>query len=166
MTFCVRIRLTVARQDTIGMLLVETQRVFVQSDSGSEQSRLGRHAHRRTEDSILSIMAAMMPPHTPLSKGRGHQGEQTLPAGLRIRRAHRSCCAPGRSARPDVPFPAVEGRVDLPGFPTAVEIVTLLPVRSDGLHVIALRGARSRIDHLSSIRAIGTPSPTSTRVRG
>ena len=68
MTVLVRIRLTVATQNTVGMLLVETQSVFEQSDPGSEQSRLGRHAHRRTEDSILLIMAAMMPLHMPFSK--------------------------------------------------------------------------------------------------
>ncbi|GLW35208.1 hypothetical protein Areg01_81440 [Actinoplanes regularis] len=68
MTLIVRIRLTVARQSTVGMLLMETQSVFEQCDLGSEQSRLGRHAHRRTEDSILSIMAAMIPPRTSFSK--------------------------------------------------------------------------------------------------
>ncbi|GIJ10459.1 hypothetical protein Van01_36730 [Micromonospora andamanensis] len=68
MTLIVRIRLTVARQSPIGMSLMETQSVVEQSDPGSEQSRLGRHAHRRTEDSILSIMAVMIPPRAHLSK--------------------------------------------------------------------------------------------------
>jgi hypothetical protein len=67
-TVSVRIRLTVARQNTVRMLLVETQSVLEQSNLGSEQSRLGRHAHRRTEDSILSIMAAMIPPSRALQQ--------------------------------------------------------------------------------------------------
>jgi hypothetical protein len=64
----VRIRLTVARQRTVGVLLMETQSVFEQSDLGSEQSRLSRHAHRRTEDSILSITIAMIPPSRALQQ--------------------------------------------------------------------------------------------------
>ncbi|MEV4141690.1 hypothetical protein AB0J72_57245 [Dactylosporangium sp. NPDC049742] len=53
----VRIRCAVTGQDTIRMLPVQTQRV------GEERSGLGRLAHRRTEDSILAIMATIMPPH-------------------------------------------------------------------------------------------------------
>ncbi|MFG1653235.1 hypothetical protein ACGFIE_25230 [Micromonospora sp. NPDC049275] len=69
-TVMVRIRFTVARQSTVGMLLMETQSVLEQGDLGSEQSRLGHHAHRRTDDSILAIMAAMIPPSHTLSKRR------------------------------------------------------------------------------------------------
>jgi hypothetical protein len=45
-------------------LLMETKGVCEQSGLGSERSGLGRHAHRRTEDSILSIMTGMMPLQT------------------------------------------------------------------------------------------------------
>jgi hypothetical protein len=62
------IRLAVTRQNAVRILLMETNGVCEQSDLGSERSGLGRHAHRRTEDSILAIMAAMMPPQTRQSK--------------------------------------------------------------------------------------------------
>jgi hypothetical protein len=65
-TLIVWIRLTIAGQSAVGMVLMETQSVFEQSYLGSEQSRLGRHTHRRTEDSILSIMGAMIPPSRAL----------------------------------------------------------------------------------------------------
>jgi hypothetical protein len=59
--FVVWIRLAVTRQDAVGILLMETKGVCEQSGLRSERSGLGRHAHRRTEDSILSIMTGMMP---------------------------------------------------------------------------------------------------------
>ncbi|MGC1214336.1 MAG: hypothetical protein WA890_24140 [Micromonospora sp.] len=62
------IRLAVTQQNAVRILLMETKGVCEQSRLGSERSGLGRHAHRRTEDSILAIMAAMMPPQTRLSK--------------------------------------------------------------------------------------------------
>ncbi|WP_344619165.1 hypothetical protein [Dactylosporangium salmoneum] len=68
--FVVWIRLAVTRQDAVRILLMETKSVCEQRGLGSERSGLGRHAHRRTEDSILAIMAAMMPPETHLSKQR------------------------------------------------------------------------------------------------
>ncbi|MBO2465462.1 hypothetical protein [Actinomadura violacea] len=52
----VRVRLAVAGERGVGMESVEPQRVVVQARLISERSRLGRLAHRRTEDSILSIM--------------------------------------------------------------------------------------------------------------
>ena len=77
MTPLVRIRLTVARQSTVGMLLMETQSVFEQSDLGFERSRLGSHAHRQTEDSILSIMTAMI---SPPRASRGNARKMTFPS--------------------------------------------------------------------------------------
>lgn len=60
----VRIRLTITCQGQVRILLMQAQGVFEQCGLGSERSRLGRHAHRRMEDSILSIMAGMMPVRT------------------------------------------------------------------------------------------------------
>ncbi|GIH19349.1 hypothetical protein Raf01_75210 [Rugosimonospora africana] len=65
--FVIGIRLAVARQNAVRTLLMKAKSVCEQSVLGSEQSGLGRHAHRRTEDSILTIMAAMMPPQSDLS---------------------------------------------------------------------------------------------------
>jgi hypothetical protein len=90
-TFIVWIRLTVARQSTVGMLLMQTQSVFEQGDLGSEQSRLGRHAHRRTGDSFLSIMTAIVP-------SRAHVGKRQRPScrtDVRARQAtERDGCSP------------------------------------------------------------------------
>jgi hypothetical protein len=52
----VGIGLAVLRERDIRVEAVELQSVFVQALLISEQSGLGRLAHRRTEDSILSIM--------------------------------------------------------------------------------------------------------------
>jgi hypothetical protein len=69
--FVVRMRLAVTRQGTVRNVLMQTQGVFEQGRLGSEQPRLGRHAHRRTEDSILSIMIGMVP-------ARAYQGKPWL----------------------------------------------------------------------------------------
>ena len=60
-TLLVRVRLAVGGQSAVGMVLVEAQSVLEERGLGSGQAGLGRHAHRRTEDSILTIMAAMIP---------------------------------------------------------------------------------------------------------
>ena len=52
----IRIRLTVTEKRRVGILAMHSQRMIEYRQLGSEQSRLGCHAHRRTEDSILSIM--------------------------------------------------------------------------------------------------------------
>ncbi|GAB3088696.1 hypothetical protein [Micromonospora schwarzwaldensis] len=57
----VRTGLAITRQGRVRILLMQAQGVFEQGGLGSERSRLGRHAHRQTEDSILSIMAGMTP---------------------------------------------------------------------------------------------------------
>lgn len=57
----VRIWLAVMGENTVGILLMQTQGMGEQGHRGSEQSRLGWRAHRRTEDSILLIMAAVYP---------------------------------------------------------------------------------------------------------
>jgi hypothetical protein len=64
----VRIRLAVTRKRRVRILLMQAQSVFEQGDLGSERSRLGRHAHRRTENSTLSIMPGMMPARTRQGK--------------------------------------------------------------------------------------------------
>ncbi|MEV0217718.1 hypothetical protein [Micromonospora sp. NPDC050695] len=66
--FVVRIRLAITRQGRVRILLMQAQGVFEQGGLGSERSRLGRHAHQRTEGSILSIMAGMMPARTDHGK--------------------------------------------------------------------------------------------------
>ncbi|GGP13771.1 hypothetical protein LDL08_21020 [Nonomuraea glycinis] len=57
----VGVRLSITWQRGVWILLMQVHRVVEQADLGSERSRLGRRAHRRREDSILSIMFAMMP---------------------------------------------------------------------------------------------------------
>lgn len=56
--FVVWIRLAVSRQNAVRISLIW----------GPSGPGPGRQAHRRTEDSILAIMAAMMPSQTRLSK--------------------------------------------------------------------------------------------------
>ncbi|MFI1195342.1 hypothetical protein ACH4T9_19075 [Micromonospora sp. NPDC020750] len=68
--FVVRIGLAITRQGRVRILLMQAQGVFEQGGLGSERSRLGRHVHRRTDDSILSIMAGMMPVRTDQGKAR------------------------------------------------------------------------------------------------
>ncbi len=51
---------------------MQTQSVAEQSARGSERHGLGRHAHRRAEGSIRSIMDAMMP--VPAPGGKRSQG--------------------------------------------------------------------------------------------
>ena len=60
--FVVWTRLAITRQNAVRILLMETEGVCEQTGLGSERSGLGRHAHRRTEDSFLAIMAAIMAP--------------------------------------------------------------------------------------------------------
>jgi peptide subunit release factor 1 (eRF1) len=49
------VRLAVAGERGVRCLVMEAQRVVEQADLGSERHRLGRLAHERTGDSILSI---------------------------------------------------------------------------------------------------------------
>jgi len=65
----VRIRLAITRERRVWILPVEAQSVFEKGQSGFEQSMLGRRAQRRREDSILSIMAGIMP--APSRTGQG-----------------------------------------------------------------------------------------------
>ncbi|GGM61340.1 hypothetical protein GCM10011608_53030 [Micromonospora sonchi] len=73
----IRIRLTVTGKRSVGILAVHPQRVIKQRQLGSEQSRLGCRAHRRTDDSILSIM----PRSCQASQPAGNLAQARLTSG-------------------------------------------------------------------------------------
>ncbi|MCP2322268.1 hypothetical protein HDA40_000775 [Hamadaea flava] len=66
------------------MLLMQTQRVLEQAHLGSEQSRLGCHAHERKEDSILLITSVMLPVDPRCGKQKSSHGPASATVPLTV----------------------------------------------------------------------------------
>lgn len=103
----IRVRLAVAWQRRMRSFPMQPQGVFEQADPGSERHRLGRHAHRRTEDSILSITRQII----PAAGGRdNHPGPNEAHDTMTSRRT--AVAGTARHRRGELPARTVEVNLD------------------------------------------------------